>query len=623
MFFVGERALEARTTSVVAALVVLGLGGCGSPAPAPSSPASPKTREARAVPPAPTEPPEQTLTPARWRVVSDVPELVRSEVTSLSQPFRLGPGRLGFLGDGAARNLATDEGVRTIDEPQGIVTLCVAADLKTTFAAVRQGTSLRLMRAASFEGPMTPVGDLLWDPFNRLDARWVARTAAETILVDCASGATERMFGPADRAEFIAHTERVDVFSFGVGKHNVCLWRALPDRRWNEAPGCRAYARVDHSVELSAELPPDWQKRKLKPRCLFVLTPDGKRAPCNTPVGPAFLVPRDAPLPEQPIAERGRFFARGRVAAPGSAGHLLRVDGPGLQGVTPFETRDLLLCEAVLPNSALFLCSAENKFDVMVRVLPDGTLHEELRRPKISDRGGRIAFTAGGGVAIAGTCAGELAQAACVRDVRGGWRTVTFSPEVNAALTRTAPGTQLIPRDDGTLFIGTGTAQNDALTDVRIQLFQADRGAAVAVERLPAWILMSLGGVGDYLTYAFRTHPADQSVPVFSFSRADRIRVWPLSRQDPAFGMAETCSAEVDLGGKLYTQCTPGVIRAVGRLGILRKGPRELYETLDAGVSFRPLDLPANFTPSDLDCTSIGCRSGPYVRVGWGLPASR
>jgi hypothetical protein len=272
----------------------------------------------------------------------------------------------------------------------------------------------------------------------------------------------------------------------------------------------------------------------------------------------------------------------------------------------------------ILPSAPLFACALEGRYDVVVRVESDGTLHEELRRPRTTGRGDRIAVAAEGGIALSGTCTGELAQAACVRDVHGTWRTVTFSHELNAALTRTAPGTQLIPRGDGTLFVGTGTASNDSMTDIQINLFRADRGAPIPVERLPAWILASLAGSGDYLYHAYRSNPGEQTVPAFSFSGPDRLRLWPFSREDPALGMAETCSAEVDLDGKLYTQCVPGEARVVGRLGILRKGPRELSETLDAGVTYQSLELPADFTPGELECSALGCQSGPYFRIGWG-----
>ena len=44
----------------------------------------------------------------------------------------------------------------------------------------------------------------------------------------------------------------------------------------------------------------------------------------------------------------------------------------------------------------------------------------------------------------------------------------------------------------------------------------------------------------------------------------------------------------------------------------------EIYETLDAGGSWRRVALPPGLETEEISCAPLGCRIGPYWRAGWG-----
>jgi hypothetical protein len=56
----------------------------------------------------------------------------------------------------------------------------------------------------------------------------------------------------------------------------------------------------------------------------------------------------------------------------------------------------------------------------------------------------------------------------------------------------------------------------------------------------------------------------------------------------------------------------------VGRLGLLQKRADEIFETLDAGSTWTKVHMPKGAEIQAIQCTSLGCRIGPYYRRGWG-----
>jgi len=551
-------------------------------------------------------------------VVSDVPFVHRASHLS-PRYFGLGQGRVGLLDGKGTRVLATPDTLRRIEGPPNIENICVAADHRVTFAQTRTPLpdgQVELFRADDFDGQLISVGRPLTMPIQHDDkAFWIVRADSRTLLVDCASGSTETIPGVADRADQLFHNDQVRLFRLSSGKQTRCVSQTLPAGPLTELPACQIGVRQDRSVQVETLLPPDWMNRKLRARCLFVLAASGKQQPCGTAVGPWASAP---PVLEPPQLSKARYYAPNRAVVASAEGRLFRLEGAGLEPRNRLSPDSLTACTPVAVSSALFACTLDARFDVMVRVEPDGHFEEELRRPKLSARGFRIPTTADGGVAVAGDCAGKLEQGACVRDRRGHWHTVRFSSELQRALTRTAPSTKLIPNRAGELYVGIGTLEGDSLADVRLELFRADAGPATRVERLPSWILASLAELGDTEAYLLGDAAGDGKGPSFSWSRADRIRLWPFTRSDPAFGSRENCGVDVGLDGKFVTTCTQGTVSAVGRLGLLQKGPGEIYETLDAGSSWRRLDLPTGFDGSVFGCSPIGCDLGPYYRLGWG-----
>jgi photosystem II stability/assembly factor-like uncharacterized protein len=87
----------------------------------------------------------------------------------------------------------------------------------------------------------------------------------------------------------------------------------------------------------------------------------------------------------------------------------------------------------------------------------------------------------------------------------------------------------------------------------------------------------------------------------------------------PAFHTPESCCFDVSLDGLINVACVPGRAHAVGRFGVVEKKRGELLETYDGGKTWFQVPLPEGLNTSDVDCAAIGCRIGPYFRLGWGL----
>ena len=209
-------------------------------------------------------------------------------------------------------------------------------------------------------------------------------------------------------------------------------------------------------------------------------------------------------------------------------------------------------------------------------------------------------------------CAGNLGDVACVRTPSGVWHDVPFSHELIAALNRTAPSTRMVPTPGGKLYVGTATSDGLLGGNIRVFIFRADQGPPLPIEKIPAWILGSLSGLGNVASFLGASSGRSSVAPSLAWSTSQRVRLWPLEREHPAFHTKEFCRVDIALDGTFDTECVQGRLFAVGRLGLWEKRPGELLETLDAGQSWTPVALPKAVETDDTVCSALGCRIGPY-----------
>jgi hypothetical protein len=604
------------------ALTLLGafVSGCGGPRP-PESESSARTgavaRPAPAArePRAPLLPPEQPLTPAEFVLLTDDP-LFASELGR--EMVALGPGKAGFVDAKRRRAIATLAGVRHYDGAGQVEEICLASDGKTTFVVGAQKHVTSVFRGDTFEGPVAPLGKRLTARYTNVLAEraWVVSDERGTFLVECASGSVSRLGEPATGADTLSWSDALAVVRIHRDKQVECLLRT--GDRWNSLPACDVRSQADGSIVIETRnLTP---RPGQKPRCLKAFSADGKNVPCGTKVGaPVTSTPWQA---EAIQWEHARYFAPRRVAVPTHAGDLVELTRtPVPADARRLSPADLGDCKPVLPTAPLFRCSTDDGTTVMARLDRDGAFREELRRGFSAERRDVFHVTVDGGVALGGTCDGALEQAACVRRPDGSFHTVRFSPELVAALTRTAPMTKLVPTREGELYVGLGALEGGLTGRVSIKLFKADAGPGVAVENVPTWMLGSLGGIGELLLVG-ATAPWELTDALsLSYSRADRIRLWPFARRHPAFGSSEICRIDLTLQGAFDVACEQGRLYHAGRVGLLQKRADELEETLDAGGSWTKVSVPSGLEIDALHCNALGCRVGPYFRRGWGPPA--
>jgi hypothetical protein len=551
--------------------------------------------------------------------------------------FRLEGGGAGFLNSSGARAIATLAEVRPIDSPRSLHELCVAADGKVTIATSQEpGQAARVLVADSFEGPMRPVGSYLSEigraGGDQKRAWLVTDPAAGTSLVDCHAGKVEPLGPPSSLGRELHWTDAVQIVELRSASppSDYCLVRTSASSGWTRTPACYARPRGDGSVALELLPPPNVRGTA---KCSFVLSGQGEKLPCSAPVGPG-IEPEPGAQEPAPQLANARFFGPSAIVVPGAKGELLRV-GPGgkVDGAARIGSASLAGCAPLLPTMPVFRCVADGEADVVVRVDAEGKPHEELRRPRRRGALGGATpdhelaamfhVTSDGGIAIGGDCEGHLGDVACVRDARGSWQNVRFSDELTKALSRTAPATRLVPSLAGELYVGAGTADGLLGGNVQILIFRADQGPGVIVEKIPAWIVGSLSGFGGLGAVLGAGGHAPAAGPSLSWSTSRTIRIWPLERQHPAFRTTESCRVDVALDGTFDTECLQGRLFAVGRLGLWEKGPGDLLETLDAGQSWEPVALPKGLETDDVVCTALGCRIGPYWRMGWGSSEAR
>jgi hypothetical protein len=614
---------------------VLAAAGCGGAAATPSTPAPARSATPAVARPEPARE-EQPLTQAKVMLMTDFPLAPpMGEMHRWRRPFPLAPGVVGFLDGTGSRAVATLSEVRRIEVPGKLSNLCVGKDGKATFASTQEpGEAMRIWRASSFEAPMSPIGAYLTQVGDATADRqtWiVSDDATGTALVDCAAGTVEHLAPPSARVDPLHWSDSIRVLQLwdSHAEPTSCLLRTAEKEGWIRQPYCELMSRNDGSLEFHV-LKPQPRGARAMDTCAFVLDTNGKKLRCDAPLAPRAAAPVEPARHEEGASlDQARFYARSQAVAPSREGALFGMTADGkLDRTRRIGAASLRGCTPLQPTRPLFRCIEDGTVDVVVSVGADGQAREELKRklPQDPDSYARTADPAGsyhvtfdGGVAVGGDCAGNLGNVACVRTGNGTWHDVAFSPELVTALTRTAPATRLVPTPDGQLYVGVGTSDGILGGNVHVLVFRADRGPGVSVEKLPAWIIGSLSGMGN-LAALLGSARGLQLGPSLGWSTSERVRVWPLEREHPAFHTKEFCRVDISLDGTFDAECLQGRLSAVGRMGLWEKRPGELYETLDAGESWAPVALPKGVETDDTVCSPLGCRIGPYWRMGWGGP---
>lgn len=579
-------------------------------------------------PPQPSGAGEGAARPGARR--SAVTEVARGERPWIAEDLRIPPGKVRFVGElfaelpfstrgGAPQRLSPDtlafldmlpgqymgvrvlasrDRVQRIEEPKNLFRFCVARNGKTTFAV---GEGNKILRATAFDAPMTPVGELE----SEMNGAYLVRDGAAKSLVDCRRGDVEEFKNVRGYVSLLFHSDVVTLVALSDDTKRNCRMRAGGGTRWEDVPRCSyASAQLDGRVRVLAETP-DGQSTK----CLFAIDTEGKRHPCVDTAYP----PRPAPAEDAQDLRRARFASPSVLVVPGSRGlYVMPVTG---------SRADLKLataggCAPLLPTSPLYRCSSEDGRAARVIAFDEaGKPKEELSLPIRSNaEEPRFFETAGGALAMGGACDGALGDVACVRQPTGAWKTIPFAKDLVRALHTLAPEAHLFPTVSGELFVATGSAEGAlSVGPVELQVYKADTGLVTRVGKVPQWSVggTGAGGVlgaapyGDVLTFLWR------SAATFS--------VWPIRRQHPAFGSPESCRFDVSLDGSTDASCVSGAVHAVGRFGVVERKRGELLETYDGGETWSQVPLPEGVDTSDVECVAIGCRIGPYFRLGWGI----
>lgn len=532
-------------------------------------------------------------------------------------------GAEGYIDDTSGlRVLATLNEVREIAGPERLQKICVARDGKTTFATSSDSGSTKFWRAERFDGPLTLLGD------NSLEVSglgvqsrpgWIVQSPAALLAVDCDSGTVERIGAPARRLNYGVWGQTIQLLNAGNGQtpeRSFLRTKAAP--RFRELPASNYRVREDGLLQI--EKPRRTAKEKPTTLCRFLLDQEGNQLPCGTPLGPYASGPQNQ-IFVRPDLESARLYAPDRAVVAGERG-LFRLE-LSFESSERLGPESLGHCTPLLPHAPVFACDGDPSSDLVVSVDPSGAIREELRRrglpgPGIGQREqARFDVADDGGLAVGGDCEGNLANAACVRDRRGVWRTVLFSNVLVKALERTAPATRLVPTAGGDLYVGTGTLEGSTRGPLglpgepRLLLFHASEGGPSQISKLPVWILQALTALAESSLSSGRDRTG------VSLIDARRFRVWPLRRKHPAIGTPEVCRVDIALEGQIETDCRQGRVFSVGRSGLLQRKRDELYETLDGGGSWVRLALPKGFDSEEIACTAVGCRIGPFWRAGW------
>lgn len=528
--------------------------------------------------------------------------------TRSGAPRRLSRDALGYLDMPhghymGPRVLATRERVHRIDEPNELTSFCVARDGRTTFAVERGG---KLLTAPSFDAPMRHVGRVEQD----VSGSYITVEEDKRSFVDCRRGTIEDMSKIRGYPRVQHHSDAATLLSFYEEHRRVCRVRGGSETAWEELPRCLSAALYeDQLVRVMVETP-DGQSTK----CAVAFDVEGKRRPCGKDA--AYF--RGAPA-ESPIDFRlARFVTQSLIAV---------VDDKGISILPASGSRSDLRpiaqgrCSPIVAVSPLFRCfSDEQKIARIVSIDTNGKARDELSLPIRVGHEMRFFETAGGALATGGGCDASPGDKACVRQPSGEWKTIAFAPDLVKALHTTAPGTLVLPTVSGELFVGTGVSEGSYdIGPVELLVYKGDAGLVTKVGRLPKWIAGDSGGSAGLASIFIGAGGYRNNGPTLLWRSATTFSAWPLERSHPAFRTPETCRFDVSLSGSTNVSCVPGNTHAVGRFGMIEKKPGELLETYDGGETWSQVPLPIGVDTSDVDCAAIGCRIGPYFRLGWGL----
>jgi hypothetical protein len=436
-------ALFAASLSALLALPACG-ANTGAPAPAPglhSAQAQSTTAQAgvgpallSGVPPATW--PRYAIPKASLALVSD---LARDRRPGRTQYLSYGEDTSVYL-DGGKLTLATMAGSQLARKDERFASLCVAGDSKTLFVR-REDTLFSMATKTSVPqslgevvAGLAPFSSSAREPW----AAWIVKEPnGELVTWSCETGARQQVGAKDVKLLFGFASSQIQLLS----GPKVCLLKTPDSASFQRISNCLVERVALGRVALSSNK-----------KCLWQFDADGVQRSCTERalvraeepkvsyasaryLGPALLVG---------VTEQG-----GTLATINDKGKLLARE------LTGGLTSGLTQCRPLSATLPLFGC-LQDEVAIVVRVAPEAAVVTELRLPHADTSEAALSWfsdaymSQGGGVALPVDCEGHLGDVACVRDQTGHWKSVLFSAELKLALTRTAPGARLVPRNVST-----------------------------------------------------------------------------------------------------------------------------------------------------------------------------